>query len=411
MSKCSFCSKLRPKVKYMIAGPKLAVNKSFICNECIEFCYNIIVEEESETNIEDVIAKNKITPESINKHLNDYVISQDIAKEILSVAIYKHHQRSENRKINGIEIEKSNIMLLGPSGVGKTYIVKTVAKYLNIPVAITDATSLTEAGYVGDDVESILERLLQKADGDLEKAQNGIIYIDEIDKKVSKVVGGSANRDVSGEGVQQSLLKIVEGTVVKIPAKNHKITGDVIEFDTSGVLFIVGGSFVGIEKTIQRELQGSSSIGFASDPDTGNDAEGLLSLVKPVHLIEYGMIPEFVGRFPILAPMNSLDENSLIQILTEPRNNLLEQFRLMFDLDNIKLEFSDEFIQYVAEECMIQKIGARGLRTILEKSLLKVQYILPTLSENGVSGITVNRNGDIDYQKTQTEIRSKCSGS
>lgn len=404
MVRCSFCNKIQTEVEQLIAGPAHDHDgtKPYICDECVNLCHDILEQQRPNASSALTSLNEEITPENIKKYLDQYVIGQHHSKEILSVAVYNHYKR-----INTDEyLEKSNILMVGPSGVGKTYLVKTIAKYLSLPVAITDATSLTETGYVGDDVEGILERLIQNADNDVELAQKGIIYIDEIDKKVAKDGAGMSNRDVSGKGVQQSLLKLVEGSTVKVPTKNFKMTGETIDFDTTNVLFIVGGAFVDLDNIIERDIGNVGSIGFSADPSKSQEFD-ILKHVKPSHLIQYGMIPEFIGRFPILAPLHYLDEDALIKILTKTKHNLLEQFKTSFKLNDVLLSFSDKFVKDVAQECIKQDIGARGLKSVLEKTLLKTQFKLPTLSSQGIKEIYVDEFDKIELHKKKQKMVNK----
>lgn len=401
MIRCSFCHKSQDEVVRIFSTPKTFSDKAYICNECIEICHNIILGENKQ---ETKKTFRDITPEIIYEHVNQYVIAQEQAKKILAVAIYNHYKNISTKGQYETKLEKSNILMLGPSGVGKTHIVKTIASFLDMPFAIADATSLTESGYVGDDVESVIEHLIQSADGDIEKAKHGIIYIDEIDKKVTK--SRSANtRDVSGSGVQQSLLKMVEGSVVNVKNNSGILPNDTIQFDTSDILFICGGAFIGIDKVIAKDMAGSSRIGFSSKPIKNIDQ--LLPHIKPQHLINYGMIPEFVGRFPVIATMHDLDKDDLIRILKEPKNNLISQFSLLFELDDVMIEFSEEFLSSIAQQCIEQKIGARGLRSVMEKSLLSLQYNLPGYSKRGINKIYIDEHGKAECFKVKDTDEAK----
>jgi ATP-dependent Clp protease ATP-binding subunit ClpX len=398
---CSFCHKSQKDVTRLISSPKSPTHEpAYICNECIEVCSKIVEEEFAEQSRAEVA---KVYPNKIKEYLDQYVISQSHSKEVLSVAVYNHIKTIKLLGVGDRTIDKSNVLMVGPSGVGKTYMVKIIAQYLDMPMAIADATSLTEAGYVGEDVESIIERLIYSAEGDIEKAQTGIIYIDEIDKKASRSVTNSASRDVSGEGVQQSLLKMIEGTVLKVPLRSSsgsRGSSEIVDFDTSNVLFICGGAFVGLDKIISRDIGGASQIGFASL--VSSEVSDILSLTKPQHLIDYGLIPEFVGRFPVFTSLSELSEKDLIRILKEPKNNLIDQYKLLFELDDVIINFSEKYINKIASECAKQKIGARGLRAKLEETLLGVQYRLPQMSKDGIESIYIDDAGMLEVvQKKQ----------
>jgi len=406
LRQCSFCGKNQLQVQKLING-----NDVYICNECVDLCHSILSQDDDSKPSK---TDKRMIPEVIKSYLDERVIGQDTAKTILSVAIYNHLQRVENPIVDGVELDKSNLLFIGPSGSGKTYLIQNVSKLLDIPFVIIDATSLTESGYVGLDVEDCIARLYQASGGDIDKTQRGIVYIDEIDKKGRKGENASITRDVSGEGVQQALLKMIEGCEVKVPPQGGRKNphGEYVTVDTKNILFILGGAFVGIEDVVSKRLDtNNTGIGFmATMPGDKPDPEQVRKMMRSVKhedVAKFGLIPELIGRLPIIVPFDHLKEEDLIRILTEPKNAVVKQFQKQFELDNVRLEFRDAALKAIAEQAIEKKTGARGLRSIIENILLPAQFELPSLQDKGVSTVVVTESCVTDGQDPVKIYRSE----
>ena len=413
--RCSFCGKAQQNVKRLVAGPGV-----YICDECIDLCQNIIEAEDLENEEEYTLVEEIPTPREIKKALDEYVIGQEDAKKTLSVAVYNHYKRiaheEENKKDDDVEIQKSNILLLGPTGCGKTLLARTLAKILNVPFSIADATTLTEAGYVGEDVENILLKLIQAADGDIKKAEKGIIYIDEIDKITRKSENPSITRDVSGEGVQQALLKIIEGTVASVPPQGGRKhpNQELLQINTENILFICGGAFEGLEEII-KERTGEKKIGFGTKIESKKETNKyeIFKELLPQDLLKFGLIPEFIGRLPIIASLKDLDKEALVKIVTEPKNSLVKQYKKLLEIDGVNLEFTQEALEAIVDKAIERKTGARGLRSIIEEIMRDIMFDIPSNPDIEKCTITKetileNKKPDLIIAKKQEEKKVKA---